>query len=241
MISLAAQHAPGSATLLRPRRHARRLPAGRRRSTRSSDVLPHDVQHGRVPRRRRRDGRAGRRSSSAPPTTSRRRAATRRSTSSSTACSATACSARARTTSASAAPAATRRRSPTPASCSPTCSAKARPSASTSSPGATRPSRSSARSTAASLREFDNRILFQMSAADSSNLIDSPAGQQARLPPRPGLQRGARHDGKVPPVRAPVDGMARGGQGAFRAEGAVGAGGSRIAMFDTPGLTAPDS
>jgi hypothetical protein len=26
----------------------------------------------------------------------------------------------------------------------------------------------------ASLREFDNRILFQMSAADSSNLIDSP-------------------------------------------------------------------
>jgi hypothetical protein len=27
----------------------------------------------------------------------------------------------------------------------------------------------------ASMREFDNRILFQMSAADSSNLIDSPA------------------------------------------------------------------
>ena len=26
----------------------------------------------------------------------------------------------------------------------------------------------------ASLREFDNRILFQMSASDSSNLIDSP-------------------------------------------------------------------
>jgi hypothetical protein len=26
----------------------------------------------------------------------------------------------------------------------------------------------------ASMREFDNRVLFQMSAADSSNLIDSP-------------------------------------------------------------------
>ncbi len=29
-----------------------------------------------------------------------------------------------------------------------------------------------------SMREFDNRILFQMSAADSSNLIDSPAGNK---------------------------------------------------------------
>jgi hypothetical protein len=29
-----------------------------------------------------------------------------------------------------------------------------------------------------SLREFDNRVLFQMSAADSSNLIDSPAGNK---------------------------------------------------------------
>ena len=28
------------------------------------------------------------------------------------------------------------------------------------------------------LREFDNRILFQMSAADSSNLIDSPAANK---------------------------------------------------------------
>jgi hypothetical protein len=27
-------------------------------------------------------------------------------------------------------------------------------------------------------REFDNRILFQMSAADSSNLIDSPAANK---------------------------------------------------------------
>jgi hypothetical protein len=29
-----------------------------------------------------------------------------------------------------------------------------------------------------SMREFDNRILFQMSAADSSNLIDSPAANK---------------------------------------------------------------
>jgi len=28
------------------------------------------------------------------------------------------------------------------------------------------------------LREFDNRVLFQMSAADSSSLIDSPAANQ---------------------------------------------------------------
>jgi hypothetical protein len=30
----------------------------------------------------------------------------------------------------------------------------------------------------ASMREFDNRVLFQMSAADSSNLIDSPAANK---------------------------------------------------------------
>ena len=29
-----------------------------------------------------------------------------------------------------------------------------------------------------SMREFDNRLLFQMSANDSSNLIDSPAGNK---------------------------------------------------------------
>ena len=28
------------------------------------------------------------------------------------------------------------------------------------------------------MREFDNRVLFQMSAADSSNLIDSPAANK---------------------------------------------------------------
>ena len=28
------------------------------------------------------------------------------------------------------------------------------------------------------MREFDNRILFQMSASDSSNLIDSPAANK---------------------------------------------------------------
>jgi hypothetical protein len=30
----------------------------------------------------------------------------------------------------------------------------------------------------ASLREFDHRVLFQMSASDSSNLIDSPAANK---------------------------------------------------------------
>ena len=30
----------------------------------------------------------------------------------------------------------------------------------------------------ASMREFDNRVMFQMSAADSSNLIDSPAANK---------------------------------------------------------------
>jgi len=29
-----------------------------------------------------------------------------------------------------------------------------------------------------SMREFDNRVLFQMSATDSSNLIDSPAANK---------------------------------------------------------------
>jgi hypothetical protein len=32
-----------------------------------------------------------------------------------------------------------------------------------------------------SMREFDNRVLFQMSAADSSNLIDSPAANRLGL------------------------------------------------------------
>src|SRR4029453_13098503 len=32
-----------------------------------------------------------------------------------------------------------------------------------------------------SMREFENRVLFQMSAADSSNLIDSPAANKLGL------------------------------------------------------------
>ena len=31
------------------------------------------------------------------------------------------------------------------------------------------------------IREFDNRVLFQMSASDSSNLIDSPVGNKLGL------------------------------------------------------------
>ena len=47
--------------------------------------------------------------------------------------------------------------------------------------GRHRRSPSTARSTAPPLREFDNRILFQMSATDSSNLIDSPAANKLGL------------------------------------------------------------
>jgi hypothetical protein len=54
------------------------------------------------------------------------------------------------------------------------------------------------------IREFDNRVLFQMSAADSSNLIDSPAANQL------GLQRAlfySEEQGMVEKFRpyAPVD------------------------------------
>ncbi len=48
-----------------------------------------------------------------------------------------------------------------------------------------------------SLREFDNRILFQMSANDSSNLIDSPAGNKLGAKSRLDPQRGTRRDGEV--------------------------------------------
>ena len=44
--------------------------------------------------------------------------------------------------------------------------------------GRTPPRHWSERSIAPGMREFDNRILFQMSANDSSNLIDSPTGNK---------------------------------------------------------------
>ena len=51
------------------------------------------------------------------------------------------------------------------------------------------------------MKEFENRILFQMSANDSSTLIDTPAGQQAGREPGPVLQRGRKPDREVPALR----------------------------------------
>jgi len=89
---------------------------------------------------------------------------------------------------------------PQPTSSLPRILREGPPRASTSSPGATRPRR---RSHARSLG--DARIRqpnpLQMSAADSSNLIDSPAANQAGLLSRPGVQRRARRNGKVSSLR----------------------------------------
>ena len=51
------------------------------------------------------------------------------------------------------------------------------------------------------LREFELRVVFQMSAADSTNLLDTPAASRLRSTPRPVLQRRPRHAGKIPPLR----------------------------------------
>ena len=53
------------------------------------------------------------------------------------------------------------------------------------------------------LREFEIRVLFQMSANDSSTLIDNPAAGQARRAPGAVLQRGRRPAREVPPLRPP--------------------------------------
>ena len=55
------------------------------------------------------------------------------------------------------------------------------------------------------LREFETRILFQMSVADSSTLIDSPAGQQAGRASRLSAQRRARPLEKFRPYSLPND------------------------------------
>ena len=52
-----------------------------------------------------------------------------------------------------------------------------------------------------SLREFDNRVLFQMSASDSSKPHRLTAGQQAGHEPSPRLQRGTGRHRKVPTLR----------------------------------------
>ena len=66
------------------------------------------------------------------------------------------------------------------------------------------------------LREFEIRILFQMSANDSSTLIDCPGRQQAGREPGPVLQRGREPDREVPPLRPARGGMAEPGEAAVR-------------------------
>ena len=57
-------------------------------------------------------------------------------------------------------------------------------------------------------KEFENRILFQMSSNDSSTHDRHPRGQQAGREPGAVLQRGREPDREVPPVRAARGGMA---------------------------------
>ena len=52
------------------------------------------------------------------------------------------------------------------------------------------------------MKEFENRILFQMSANDSSTLIDTPGGQQARGKSGALLQRGSEPDREIPALRS---------------------------------------
>ena len=66
------------------------------------------------------------------------------------------------------------------------------------------------------MKEFENRILFQMSANDSSTLIDTAGRQQAGREPGPVLQRGREPDREVPALRRARGGMAREGEGALR-------------------------
>ena len=75
------------------------------------------------------------------------------------------------------------------------------------------------------VREFENRILFQMSANDSSTLIDSARGQQAGREPGALLQRGREPDREVPAVRPARGRMA--GEVKARFAAAAGARGGR--------------
>ncbi len=50
------------------------------------------------------------------------------------------------------------------------------------------------------LREFEMRVAFQMSAADSSSLLDNPAATQAAPTPRPVCQRRPWHAREIPAV-----------------------------------------
>ena len=66
------------------------------------------------------------------------------------------------------------------------------------------------------MKEFENRILFQMSANDSSTLIDTPAASKLGENRALVLQRGREPDREVPAVRHARGGMARGGEAAVR-------------------------
>ena len=61
-------------------------------------------------------------------------------------------------------------------------------------------------------KEFENRILFQMSANDSSTLIDTPAASKLGENRALVLQRGRKPDREVPAVRPARAGMARDGE-----------------------------
>ena len=50
------------------------------------------------------------------------------------------------------------------------------------------------------LREFEMRVAFQMSAADSASFLDNPAATKLAPTPRPVRERRPRHDGKIPAV-----------------------------------------
>src|SRR5688500_8490491 len=55
----------------------------------------------------------------------------------------------------------------------------------------------------ANMREFDNRILFQMSASDSSNLNDPPLGRERGRQRAPAYREEQRRMGKFPPYALP--------------------------------------
>jgi len=72
------------------------------------------------------------------------------------------------------------------------------------------------------MREFDNRVLFQMSAADSSNLIDSPIANKLGFLPGAVVQRRAGFHGEVPALRDAGEGVV--GECEGKAGGAEGIG-----------------
>ena len=77
----------------------------------------------------------------------------------------------------------------------------------------------------AGLRELAMRVVFQMSIADSSNLIDNPLAGKLGAAPRPVRQRGGRPAGEVPAVWSAVGRVAGLGEGTAARAGCAGGGG----------------